>query len=582
MICCVSPSGLNFYESLNALRYANRARNIQNKPVVNRDPTLVMIDELKRVVQTLASELIDVRKRSLTAAPDGTLTLIELEGFLTGNVAPKRGLGMGQLQDGETSPKTKAVRRNTAFDLVSAQSVMSTTRSFSISSPSGNHSQNQLGMSNGSSGSSSVGKKKETSKEICKLKGRADESDFELKRMTEHLKRVKQEASEMSDRIILIQSERDFYHIKYSDLNPDDALSFYKNSGSTPAEKLSCNAEKNKATSMIAGYLREIETLKKDAAEMQQQMKSDMSSTYHIFDAGAAELENELSSNVARVIAQTEKHLLQEAKRLKSIGVAVTLTAESPSARAVAALDDGNETDDDVIMGGGGSGESSPLAGAGEKKNPFAESQIEEDDLAYHRKQKILCSEVSELGESIDLKEQLLSQLKKSHHQYGVMKSFYEQKLTALGLEMDEKQSERDRLLQELHVLETTTSKSEIDAVKQQPEQEKKLRAQLQKRDEELRSMKKRQEELTNLSRVQSRYNSQVTKLESDIEGMKRQKVDLSKSLQVEKKRHYTLLNEKAREIERLKRDLLASAGEAKRLGKDKLRAEERTRDVSQ
>jgi hypothetical protein len=47
MICCVSPSSLNFNESVNALRYANRARNIKNKPIVNRDPTLVMIDELK-------------------------------------------------------------------------------------------------------------------------------------------------------------------------------------------------------------------------------------------------------------------------------------------------------------------------------------------------------------------------------------------------------------------------------------------------------------------------------------------------------------------------------------------------------
>lgn len=47
MICCVSPSSLNFNESVNALRYANRARNIKNKPIVNRDPTLVMIDEMK-------------------------------------------------------------------------------------------------------------------------------------------------------------------------------------------------------------------------------------------------------------------------------------------------------------------------------------------------------------------------------------------------------------------------------------------------------------------------------------------------------------------------------------------------------
>ena len=53
MICCVSPSSLNFNESVNALRYANRARNIKNKPVVNRDPTLVMIDEMKHYLQVI-------------------------------------------------------------------------------------------------------------------------------------------------------------------------------------------------------------------------------------------------------------------------------------------------------------------------------------------------------------------------------------------------------------------------------------------------------------------------------------------------------------------------------------------------
>jgi hypothetical protein len=47
MICCVSPASVNYNESLNALRYANRARNIKNKPVVNRDPTMVLIDQLR-------------------------------------------------------------------------------------------------------------------------------------------------------------------------------------------------------------------------------------------------------------------------------------------------------------------------------------------------------------------------------------------------------------------------------------------------------------------------------------------------------------------------------------------------------
>lgn len=54
MICCVSPADSNYYESLNALRYANRARNIQNKPVVNIDPTVLLLQELRKHVQVLS------------------------------------------------------------------------------------------------------------------------------------------------------------------------------------------------------------------------------------------------------------------------------------------------------------------------------------------------------------------------------------------------------------------------------------------------------------------------------------------------------------------------------------------------
>lgn len=32
---CVSPADINAEETLNTLKYANRARNIQNKPVVS-------------------------------------------------------------------------------------------------------------------------------------------------------------------------------------------------------------------------------------------------------------------------------------------------------------------------------------------------------------------------------------------------------------------------------------------------------------------------------------------------------------------------------------------------------------------
>lgn len=57
MIACVSPADINFEESLNALRYANRARNIKNRAVINRDPATSQIAALKAQVSELKRQL---------------------------------------------------------------------------------------------------------------------------------------------------------------------------------------------------------------------------------------------------------------------------------------------------------------------------------------------------------------------------------------------------------------------------------------------------------------------------------------------------------------------------------------------
>ena len=57
MIACVSPSETNYEESLSTIRYASRARNIKNKPVVNRDPNSMLIESLRQQIQTLQFEV---------------------------------------------------------------------------------------------------------------------------------------------------------------------------------------------------------------------------------------------------------------------------------------------------------------------------------------------------------------------------------------------------------------------------------------------------------------------------------------------------------------------------------------------
>lgn len=57
MVCCISPSAGNFDESHNALKYANRARNIKNLPIVNRDIQSIRFEEMQTEIKELREEL---------------------------------------------------------------------------------------------------------------------------------------------------------------------------------------------------------------------------------------------------------------------------------------------------------------------------------------------------------------------------------------------------------------------------------------------------------------------------------------------------------------------------------------------
>lgn len=55
MIAAISPADCNYGETLSTLRYANRAKNIINKPTINEDPNVKLIKELREEIQKLKS-----------------------------------------------------------------------------------------------------------------------------------------------------------------------------------------------------------------------------------------------------------------------------------------------------------------------------------------------------------------------------------------------------------------------------------------------------------------------------------------------------------------------------------------------
>jgi hypothetical protein len=61
MVACVSPADENEEETLCTLKYANRARNILNKPTVNRDAASAEVAYLRQQLHAARAALVQQR-----------------------------------------------------------------------------------------------------------------------------------------------------------------------------------------------------------------------------------------------------------------------------------------------------------------------------------------------------------------------------------------------------------------------------------------------------------------------------------------------------------------------------------------
>ncbi|KAG2234587.1 hypothetical protein BDF21DRAFT_375356 [Thamnidium elegans] len=75
MLACVSPSDSNFMETLNTLKYANRARNIKNRVTINQDfaGSSIEVNQLRAQLARLRIELASVRAESSGAGDNRSM-----------------------------------------------------------------------------------------------------------------------------------------------------------------------------------------------------------------------------------------------------------------------------------------------------------------------------------------------------------------------------------------------------------------------------------------------------------------------------------------------------------------------------
>lgn len=67
MIAALSPADYNYDETLSTLRYADRAKQIKNKPRINEDPKDALLREYQNEIQQLRDMLKQMQSQGATA-----------------------------------------------------------------------------------------------------------------------------------------------------------------------------------------------------------------------------------------------------------------------------------------------------------------------------------------------------------------------------------------------------------------------------------------------------------------------------------------------------------------------------------
>ena len=99
-IACVSPANSCENESLSTLRYANRAKNIENAPVVKTDSKENVINRLKREVRKLKDENYELRQK--LGGKSSVLPKVKSRNFDSGSQSSMRSSASSDVYDSRT------------------------------------------------------------------------------------------------------------------------------------------------------------------------------------------------------------------------------------------------------------------------------------------------------------------------------------------------------------------------------------------------------------------------------------------------------------------------------------------------
>ncbi|XP_033638364.1 kinesin-like protein KIF21A isoform X2 [Asterias rubens] len=493
MIACVSPSDRDFMETLNTLRYANRAKNIKNVVVANQDKTSRQLAALRLEIRELQEELVEYKQGKRQVNADGVEEINDLFHENT----------MLQTETENLRQRVKAMQ----------ETIDSQTSRIAVLLAE----QARLGLSS-------------------KMTGDGEGGDEEMMTMVEgYIKEVE----DLRSKLVESESLNAVLRRKNVHESPSRAPSrsmmspthipLTSSSADYNSRQRHCSGERIEAeipeNSRVASILAEA---RKHVEHDQEKMR-------------VAEAARERRSSKSRTHSHSDKE--NESGDEKEDAEKPEVTSER--------LNGDEEAAEEEDIGDEEGEEEEDEEEDKESSDSDSEDEDEEDfqvDLQMET-QSQLQEDLADLACEINIKQRLIEELETSQRRLQTLKAQYEMKMVSLQDKIRETELERDKILTNMGSLTETRTQEKAEKIR------KEFEIKLKKLSSEKDRMQKASKEHSKLLRNKSQFERQMKMLTGDLSKMKETKVKLMKQIREEQQRAREKDAVSNRAIQKLKKE---------------------------
>jgi kinesin family protein 4/21/27 len=550
MIACVAGNQANVDESLNCLRYANRAKNIRNSAVVNLDANSKRLLELQSHIVRLAQSLELVLSAVTTDSQNSTQDdndakkeeakeNVDWPAILAQIPYSREALQM--MVAGGQSQVRDIDKTSAAASSVVVPSPTKSLAPVMASSPS-----NQS-----------------TSQHQSSPMPRTPREDYRLHELEGRIHALERELVNTQKRL---EESQEYHDAAEVELHRYRALERIMSSADPNDPAGTSTITESSFLEQATAYEQEISFLRKELQAAERK-----ANRFALWQ-NANPQQEEQRFQAAEALLQQDRIRLRQLQSSASVGESSTDQTMVPTPAGTASpdlLDDevqaeqadleemtkkylaqGGHVDEDDYVDG--REDAAPAtASPGDKDDPSvaeASSISRLTGMPMQIKHLHMENDLLSLSKSIEEREKLIQELKDNQEKFASMREFYEEKLSKMEAELLEKEHEREQLAKQLETAKTRGSTQDIQN-------------RLHEKDLYIDSLRRKQKELRNLTNVSHRNELDIARLQKDVTEMKRKRADMQKQLAAERKQHAVEVKElqktatqKEREIHKLQK----------------------------